>query len=111
MSTFTPPSRTENPPVLPDGDPDNGEGVRLFRFFKARPAGINVYLYKAGSVSEAKWGRVTEIDPIALYDSNAVATTTGWSDIETVFWGGSGPYTLIRDWEQVLTDAGYHVDP
>lgn len=97
--------------MLPAGDPDNGEGVRLFRFFRARPAGINVYLYKANSLSAAHWGRVTESDPITLYDANAVPTTNGWDDLEIVFWGGSGPYTLINDWATVLTNAGYTVDP
>ena len=112
MSTFAPSSVNEAPPVLPDGDPDQTEGqVRLFRYYKARPTGVNVYLYKAGSPSAIAHGRVTEEDPITLYNSAGVATSTGWEDIEVVFYGGHEPTTLIRDWEDVLTAAGYTVTP
>lgn len=112
MSTFTPPSVNDLPPVLPDGDPEQTrESVRLFRFFRARPSGVNVYLYKLGSLSEAAHGRVTEDDPITLYDTAGQPTTNGWEDLEVVFYGGHGPTTLISDWETVLTDAGYTVDP
>lgn len=81
----------------------------LFRFFRARPRGVNVYLYKTGTPSEAAHGRVTEDHPISLYDANGVLTTNGWEDLEQVFWGGTGPYTLISDWASVLTAAGYSV--
>lgn len=81
------------------------------RFYKARPAGVNVYLYKTGSLSATAHGRVSEDDPIALYDANGVMTSNGWDDIEVVFWGGHGPTTLIKDWSTVLTNAGYTVDP
>lgn len=111
MSTFTPPSANEAPNVLPDGDPEQTPlAVRLMRFYRSRPTGINVYLYKAGSLSEAAHGRVTEEDPVALYDSTTgVLTTNGWDDIEMVFWGGHGPYDLISDWASVLSGAGYTV--
>ena len=110
MATFAPPTRNEQPPVLPEGDPDQTEGAfRLFRFYKARPTGVNVYMYKIGSLFAAARGRVTEEDPVTLYDSNAVMTSNGWDDIEVVFWGAHAPTTLIDDWATVLTAAGYIV--
>lgn len=109
--TFTPPTRSEVPPVLPEGSPEQSEGAfRLFRFFRARPAGVNVYLYKSGSLSAAAHGRVTEDDPTALYDSLGVLTTDGWQDIEVVFWGGHAAVVVTSDQAVALTAAGYLVD-
>jgi hypothetical protein len=79
------------------------------RFYRARPVGVNVYMYRVGTLSATAHGRVTEDDPIALYDSDGVMTSDGWSDIEMVFWGGTGPYALQSDWATVLTDAGYTI--
>lgn len=111
MATFTPPANaTEVPPVLPVGDPEQSAlGFRLFRFYRARPAGRNVYMYKAGSVSATAFGRVTETDPTSTYNSSGVATSNGWDDIEIVFYGGHGAVTVTSAQATALTNAGYTV--
>lgn len=85
--------------------------MRLFRFFKARPAGINVYVYKTGSVSEATFGRVTETDPQATYSTAGVVLSTGWEDIQVALWGGHDNVEISQDVADALTLAGYTVDP
>ena len=99
---FTPPATSSVPAVLPVGDPEQTAAqYALMRFFRARPEGVNVYMYREGSTFatylESKTpplSRVTEDDPVALYDSDGVVTTNGWDDLEIVFWGGTGPYTV-----------------
>ncbi len=109
---FTPPTLNQAPPVLPDGDPDNGEGgVRLFRFFRARPTGQTVYQYRAGSPMAVRLGEISETDPFALYDHTGTATTDGWQDVVTVFWGGCNPVEITDAQAVLLVAAGYHVDP
>lgn len=110
MSTFTPSATTTVPAVLPDGDPEQTPAQRaLYRFFGARPEGVNVYMYKAGSTSALAYGRVTENDPVAQYDSSGTLTSDGWEDIELVFWGGHGAVTVTSDQATALTAAGYTV--
>lgn len=104
--TFVTPAVNDVPPTLPN---DWDLGDRLFRFFRARPSGVNVYLYKAGSLSAVAHGRVDETDPIALYDTNGVVTTNGWEDLETVFWGGCQPVEVTDEQATVLTAAGYTI--
>lgn len=107
---FTPPVVSEIPPVFPDSDPEQTPGgFRLFRFFRSRPAGVNVYIYKSGSQSANAYGRVTENDPTAIYSSSGVAVSTGWEDIELVAWGGHGPVTVTADQKSALEAAGYTV--
>ncbi len=103
--TFVCPSQSAVPPVLPE----EHIGNRLFRYFKARPEGINVYLYKVGSASAAAHGRVDEDDPVTLYDANGVAISTGWSDLEMVFWGGCQAVTITQAQADALRAAGYTV--
>lgn len=110
MSTFTPPTVSDVPPVLPEGDPEQSDlAFRLYRFFRSRPSGVNVYLYKAGTVSATAHGRVTEDDPTTLYDSSGNATTDGWSDLQRVFWGGTTAVDVTSEEATLLTDAGYTV--
>lgn len=107
---FTPSTVSEVPPVLPEGDPEqSAEAFRLFRFFSARPAGVNVYLYRTGTVSATNFGRVSEDDPCASYDSSGVLTSTGWEDIEQVFWGGHERVEVTSDQKSALESAGYVV--
>jgi hypothetical protein len=71
---------------------------------------MNVYLYKSGSVSALAHGRVDETDPVTLYDSNGVATTNGWDDLELVFWGGHEAVEVTDAQAAALVGAGYTVD-
>lgn len=109
MATFTPPVDTSGvPPVLPEGDPAQSLGAfRLMRYFSSRPAGRNVYIYKAGSVSATAFGRVTEVDPSASYDANGKLSSNGWDDIQVVFWGAHSPQTVDAAMAALLTTAGY----
>ena len=75
---------------------------------------MNVYLYKVGSTTATSLAaqslpRVSETDPISLYDSAGAVTTNGWDDLEIVFWGGTGPYTVTAAQATVLTAAGYTI--
>lgn len=107
---FTPSSVNEVPPVLPVGDPEqSAEAHRLFRFFRSRPAGVNVYLYKTGTLSATAHGRVTETDPVTLYDSSGNPTSNGWQDLELVFWGGCAAVEVTASQKSALESAGYTV--
>jgi hypothetical protein len=105
--TFTCPSRLELPPYLPGS---NGMQKRLYRHYRARPAGINVFVYREGTVSENVFGRITEIPPASTYDAAGVLSSDGWEDIEIVYWGGHGPVNVTADQAAVLEGAGYFVD-
>ena len=107
--TFTPPAASTNPPVLPEGDPSQTVGAfRLRRFYSAMPAGINVYIYKAGSPSAMTFGQVTEVDPITIYASG-VPISTGWEDIQHVLWGGHDNVVVTAEEATLLTAQGYTV--
>lgn len=109
MATFTPPvDASGDPPVLPVGDPGQSPGAyRLMRWYRSRPVGRNVYVYKTGSVSATAFGRVTEIDPVTTYNSSGVMTSNGWQDIQVIFWGGHVPQTVDATMAALLTTAGY----
>ena len=107
--TFTPPAASTNPPVLPEGDPAQTVGAfRLRRFYSSMPAGINVYIYKAGSPSAMAFGQVSEVDPITVYASG-VPISTGWEDIQHVLWGGSDNQVVTAAEAALLTAQGYTV--
>lgn len=96
------------PPILPEGDPEQSAGAfRLMRYYRSRPDGRNVYVYKLGSISATAFGRVTEVDPSTTYGSDGVATSDGWSDLQIVFYGGHAPQTIDSTMVTVLTNAGY----
>ncbi len=111
---FAPPVVNDVPPALLPEEPDMGD--RLMRFFRARPSGVNVYMYAIGSPTEVYLSgltppqlRTTEVDPITLYDTHAVPISNGWEDLERVFWGGCAPTEVTDSQAQALTDAGYIV--
>lgn len=86
------------------------------RFFRARPEGVNVYIYKVGSTTAnylagltPSQGRVTEDDPVTLYDSAGVPTTNGWDDLEIVFWGGTNAVDITASQAAALVSAGYTI--
>lgn len=109
MATFTCPIDTAgDPPVLPVGDPgQSAASYRLMRYYRSRPVGRNVYVYKAGSVSATNFGRVTEIDPSTSYGPTGIMTSNGWDDIQIVFWGGHSPQTVDATMAALLTANGY----
>jgi hypothetical protein len=104
---FTPRSRLENPPILPDS---RGAARHLFRHYRTRPAGINVYMYRQGTVSAAQFGRVSEEDPETTYNSDGVAISNGWEDIEVVFYGGHDGVDVTAAQALLLESQGYTVD-
>lgn len=109
MSVFTPPVLAAGvPPVLPVGDPaQSAVSYRLMRYYRSRPEGINVYVYRAGTVSATAFGRVTEVDPSTTYGSTGQPTSNGWDDIQVVFWGTHGAQEIDAAMVTLLTDAGY----
>lgn len=110
MAIFTPPVDSAGvPPVLPVGDPEQSPGsYRLMRYYRSRPMGRNVYVYKAGSTTAVALGtQVTENDPVTQYDSNGNVTTNGWQDLQVVFYGGHAPQTINAAMVTLLTNAGY----
>jgi hypothetical protein len=112
MASFTPPARSECPPVLPEGDPaQSREAFRLYRYFKARPVGITIYRYKAGSVTAGVLGEISETAPYASYNSNGVLTSDGWQDIAQVWWGGHDNVPISNYENTILTAAGYTTTP
>lgn len=88
MATFTPP--TLPGPVLNRGEPE-ARRRRLWRYYSAPPAGVNVYLYPDGTV--------TTTDPI---------TQDEWDEVRA-FYGGHGPYPITSSEAASLVAAGYSV--
>lgn len=104
MSTFTPPGRTAVPPTLPyDGADQTPLGRRLFRHYRSRPEGINVYMLSDGSI--------TEEDP----DGEAVVWSRGDKAgavyVTQAWYGGHDDYNLTDAQATALTDAGYTITP
>ena len=76
----------------------------LFRHYRSRPEGRNVFIYSDGTVSE--------VDP------NGVTTQWNQTDgdqlgvyVTACFYGGAGPYAVTAAQATLLTNAGYSVDP
>jgi hypothetical protein len=111
MATFTPPSQNVVPPVLPVGEPDqSGPAYRLFRYFRSRPEGITVWVYRAGShMATELGGQVSETDPYTIYDSSGDPVSNGQDDVLYQFMGGAGPYDIDAATAALLTAAGYTV--
>jgi hypothetical protein len=98
MPLFTPPAHaTEVPPVDVDS---RGPARALFRHYRARPAGRNVYIYSDDTVSE--------VDP----DGSATfcRRDEGSPYVTAFFQGGAGPYTVTAAQETLLEAAGFTVD-
>jgi hypothetical protein len=77
------------------------------RWYRSRPAGRNVYVYKAGSVSAKAFGRVTEVDPATTYGTTGQPTSNGWDDLQIAFYGGHAPQTVNATMAALLTAAGF----
>lgn len=104
MAVFTPPANaTEVPPVFPEGSRDQSAmQYNLFRHFRSRPCGRNVYYRETAGV-----GSVTEDDPVTTYNSDGTANIVGGSDVKMTWYGGHGPYTLTANQQTALVAAGY----
>lgn len=109
MPTFTPPGLNDIPPTLPSGSiGQSHQAFHLFKHYRNRPEGRNVYIYSDDSVSEndpdgnsTLWSedyRMGDTDPDAV-------------EISACFYGGHGPYTITTAQATLLTNAGYTVDP
>lgn len=102
MPTFTPPAQNVIPPVLPVGDPEQTpEGYALFRHFRARPEGRNVYVLSDDTV--------TEDDPDGT--SASWAAGEGIPHVVHAFYGGHDDYNISEAVADLLTDEGYEVTP
>lgn len=102
MSTFTPPSRNAVPPVLPTISADQSRlARRLFRHYRSRPEGINVYYLSDGTI--------TEDDPDGENVVWAQGDKVGATYVVTAWYGGHDDYQLTTAEATALTLAGYTV--
>lgn len=99
------------PPVLAEGEPEQSAlAFRLYGFFRARPEGINVYRYRAGSEMAVALGEISDVDPYAVYDDDGTVLSTGQEDVVRTYHGGS-THTVDATEQALLVAAGYSVDP
>lgn len=103
MATFTPPVNASGvPSVLPVGDPEQTAlGYKLFRHYKARPEGVDVFLYSDGSA------RTTPPDSRTSFWSAMDTTRTTQPYVTHAFWGGHAPETITTAEAALLTAAGF----
>ena len=105
MASFQAPTNEDGlPPILPS---TRGIQRRLFRFYRPRPEGINVYIYSDDTVSEDDPNgseRVWTIHDINVDNPNAAYVTH-------VFWGGHEADPITDEEATLLTAAGYEVIP
>lgn len=76
----------------------------LFRHYRSRPEGRNVYIYSDGSVSEVDPNGVTTQWQATDGDQTGIYITA-------CFYGGHGAYPVTATQATLLTAAGYTVDP
>jgi hypothetical protein len=101
VATFTPPARsTAVPPILPYDGPDQSPAGRLlFRHYRGRPEGINVFLLSNGTI--------TEEDPDS--ENTFWERGDGQPYVMTAWYGGHDDYN-VTDYEAALLQAaGYTV--
>lgn len=102
---FAPPANAdENPPTLPDDS--YSLSYRLFRHYRSRPVGRNVYIMSDNTV--------TETDPdgySSLWkESDRMGDTlAGCPHVSHVFWGGHDAEAVTGAEATLLTNAGYVV--
>ena len=110
MATFTPPADNQTPPAdtsagsVPPVAVDSRDitdplAQRLFRYYKTRRRGRNVFILKNGTV--------TENLPASSYNSDGTLNQEAWSQVDTIFWGGHGPQVITSAQQTTLTGAGY----
>ena len=105
MSTFTPPAQSTVPPVLLPGDPaQTPQGFALFRYFRSRPEGINVYYLSDGTVTE------NDPDGTTVFWAASDVGRTTQPYVAQAWYGGHDAYALTSAQATALTAAGYTVD-
>jgi hypothetical protein len=105
-TTFTPPGVSGVPPVLPYGHAEQSAlGFRLFRHYRARPEGVNVYLLSDDTITEEDpdgsqvvWSR---------NDRTGDSINAKW--VVTAWFGGHDNYELTDHEAALLAAAGYTV--
>jgi hypothetical protein len=106
---FTPPTEAWVPPVLPQGDPAQTRlGHKLFRHYRNRYEGRNVFIYSNNTVSE--------VDPDGTStlwrESDRTADTLpNAPHVVVAIWGGHEPPALTNAQLILLATAGYEVLP
>lgn len=97
---FAPPANAVAvPPVLPEAHPGN----RLFRHYRARPEGRNVFIYSDGTVSER------EPDGQATFWKKTDATRVAQPYVTHAFWGGHSAEQITDAEAALLIAAGFTV--
>ena len=96
MATFTPPATSTVPPVLPTS---SGVSYLLFRHYRTRPEGINVYVLSDGTVTE------TDPDGTNVYWQAA----EGSPYVTECFYGGHDAYNISDATAALLISEGYTV--
>lgn len=105
MPSFQAPSNPNGvPSILPD---TRGAQRKLFRHYRPRPEGINVYVLSDGSVTESDPNGSSilwrEADRSPETEEDAVT-------VVHVFWGGHEAETITDAMAAILIGAGYTVD-
>lgn len=97
------------PPVLAEGEPEqSAQALRLYGHMRARPEGINVYRYRAGSQMATLLGEISAVDPYTVYASDGSVASTGWQDVVRWYQGGA-THTVDATETALLQAAGYTV--
>lgn len=105
MASFQSPS-TEGgiPSILPT---TRGVQRQLFRFYRARPEGRNVYIFSNDTVSENDPDGDTTVWNIQ--DRSADSPNAPY--VTHVFWGGHDADPITAHEQELLEEAGYTVIP
>lgn len=100
MATFTPPADNLVPPIAVDSrDVTDPLAQKLFRYYKSRPRGRNVFILTNNTV--------TEDLPASSYNADGTLNTEAWSQVSRVFYGGHIGYQISASEQSILTAAGY----
>lgn len=101
MPVFTPPSRNAVPSVLPPWTGREAQtvtGWRLFRHYRSRPEGINVFLLSDGTVTE------DDPDGTSVHWLNE---NDGNPYVQVAWYGGHDDYNITEAQKTLLVAAGY----
>lgn len=105
MASFQAPSNAQGvPPILPTS---RGGERKLFRFYRPRPEGINVFIYSDDEVSENEPDGSTRVWSI----SDRTPDSLNAPYVTHVFWGGHDADPITDEEAALLTGAGYEVIP
>jgi hypothetical protein len=104
MPEFIPPVTMTVPPVLPINSPEQSAlQYKLFRHYRNRPEGVNVYILSDWSVTESDPDGTRVV--WAPDDRNGEAINAIW--VVYAFYGGHGPYFVTDEIAALLVAAGY----